>query len=134
MPYSCPQFNDFPTKRLSLPLDFKRVRHLRKYSAAVLLLIFSCYYCGISMFSHTHITSGSSVVHSHLGGSSEHSHSDAQYAIIDILSNFQSESAACFHGLETPFVLLSESFTGHEAPSLLSEACPVHTLRGPPQA
>ena len=113
---------------------FKRVKHIRKYSAAVLLLIFGCYYCGISMFSHTHITNGSSVVHSHLGGSSEHNHSDAQYAIIDILSYFQSEGAVCFHGLETPFVLLSESFTGYEAPSQLSEACPVHTLRGPPQA
>lgn len=110
------------------------MKHIRKYSAAVLLLIFGCYYCGISMFSHTHITNGSSVVHSHLGGSSEHNHSDAQYAIIDILSYFQSEGAVCFHGLETPFVLLSESFTGYEAPSQLSEACPVHTLRGPPQA
>ena len=99
-----------------------------------MLLIFSYYYCGISMFSHTHISNGSSIVHSHLGGSSEHSHSDEQIAIIDILSNFQSEGAVCFHGLETPTVSLSESFTGYEAPSHLNEAHSVHTLRGPPQA
>ena len=100
----------------------------------MLLLIFGCYYCGISMFSHTHITNGSSIVHSHLGGSSEHNHSDEQIAIIDILSNFQSEGAVCFHGLEAPSIQLSESYTGYEAPLHLSQALPVHTLRGPPQA
>ena len=121
-------------KTLYLPLDFQRVRHIRKYSAAVLLLIFSCYYCGISMFSHTHISNGSSIVHSHLGGSSEHNHTDEQIAIIDILSNFQSEGAVCFHGLETPSIQLSESHTEYEAPLYVSQALSVLTLRGPPQA
>ena len=128
------QFNVFPAKTLYLPLDFQRVGHIRKYSAAVLLLIFSCYYCGISMFSHTHISNGSSIVHSHLGGSSEHSHSDEQIAIIDILSNFQSEGAVCYHGLETPSIQLSESSTEYEAQLYLSQALSVLTLRGPPQA
>ena len=126
--------DDIQRKTLYLTLDFQRVGHIRKYSAAVLLLIFSCYYCGISMFSHTHISNGSSIVHSHLGGSSEHSHSDEQIAIIDILSNFQSEGAVCFHGLETPSIQLSESHTEYEAPLYLSQAHSVHTLRGPPQA
>ena len=121
-------------KSVYLRPDLLKVRYIRKYSALVLLLIFSCYYCGISMFSHTHISNGSSIVHSHLGGSSEHSHSDEQIAIIDILSNFQSEGAACFHGLETPSIQLSESHTGYEAPLYLSQALSVHTLRGPPQA
>ena len=110
------------------------MRHIRKYSALFLLLVFSCYYCSISMFSHTHITNGSSVVHSHLGGSGEHNHSDAQFAVIDLLSHFQSEGAVLFHGLETPSVLLSESVTEYEAPSHLSEVRSAHTLRGPPQA
>ena len=99
-----------------------------------LLLVFSCYYSGISMFSHTHIVHGSSVVHSHLGGGAEHDHSDSQYAVIDILSNFQSESAADFSRIETPFLLSSESYIGYEAPSFLTQVHPVHTLRGPPQA
>ena len=86
------------------------------------------------MFSHTHISNGSSIVHSHLGGLSKHSHSDEQIAIIDILSNFQSEDAVCFNGLETPSIQLSESFTGYGAPQYLSQAHPVNTLRGPPQA
>ena len=121
-------------KKTIFAAQFLEVGHIRKYSAAVLLLIFSCYYCGISMFSHTHISNVSSIVHSHLGGSSEHSHSDEQIAIIDILSNFQSEGAVCFHGLETPSIQLSESHTEYEAPRYLSQALSVHTLRGPPQA
>ena len=110
------------------------MQKLRTYAAVILVLLFSCYYSSISMFSHTHITNGSSVVHSHLGGSGEHNHSDAQFAVIDLLSYFQSEGAVLFHGLETPSVLLSESVTEYEAPSHLSEVRSAHTLRGPPQA
>ena len=47
-----------------------------------LMVIFCSYYAGISMFSHTHIANGSSVVHSHLGGDADHDHSDSQYAVI----------------------------------------------------
>ena len=98
------------------------------------MLIFCTYYAGISMFAHTHISNGTSVVHSHLGGGSDHDHSDSQYAVIDILSNLQSEAAVCFFYVGTPFLLLSESFIGYAAPSFLTEVRPVHALRGPPQA
>ena len=101
--------------------------------AVVLMLIFCSYYAGISMFSHTHIANGSSIVHSHLGGGADHDHSDSQYAVIDILSNFQSEAASVFSGIESPFFLLSESFTGYIAPSFLGVVCPALDLRGPPQ-
>lgn len=110
------------------------MRHLRTYLAGFLLLLFGCYYSGISLFSHTHVVNGSSVVHSHLGGGADHDHSDSQYAVIDILSDFQSESATGFYSVGTVFFQLSESYTGYLAPSLQDEAFPVHMLRGPPQA
>ena len=66
----------------------------RAYKAVLLLLLFSCYYCGISMFSHAHILNGSSIVHSHFGGASDHEHDDSQYAVIDVLSQFQTEYAS----------------------------------------
>ena len=110
------------------------MRHLRTYLAGFLLLLFGCYYSGISLFSHTHVVNGSSVVHSHLGGNAEHNHSDSQYAVIDMLSNFQSETAVDLVYVGTSFFKLSEIYTGYEAPSLLSEVLPVHTLRGPPAA
>ena len=109
------------------------MRRIRAYSALFLLLVFGCYFSSISLFSHTHIVHGSSVVHSHLGGGTQHDHSDSQYAVIDILSYFQSECAVDFFSVGTPFFLLSESYAGYEAPSFLNEVRPVHTLRGPPQ-
>ena len=110
------------------------MRQMRKYSALILLVLFGCYYSGISMFSHVHIVNGSSLIHSHLGGGSEHNHSDSQYAVIDILSHFQSEGAVDFCLVGTPFFLLSEISTRYIAPSHLSGVCAVHSLRGPPQA
>lgn len=108
--------------------------YVRKYSALILLVLFSCYYSGISMFSHVHLVNGSSVVHSHLGGTSEHSHNDSQYAVIDILSHFQTEATACFLGSNAPFFLLSESGTKYVLQSHPCDVTFVHSLRGPPQA
>ena len=109
------------------------MRRARTYPALLLLIIFCCYYCGISMFSHVHIVHGTSVAHSHLGGSAEHDHSDSQYAVIDILSNFQSEGAVHFCGSGSPYLLLSETRTAYEAPGHLTEVHMAYSHRGPPQ-
>ena len=107
--------------------------HKRTLSAVILLLLFSCYYSGISMFSHVHIVNGSSVVHSHLGGNAEHEHSESQYAIIDILSHFQTEAALDHYVVGSPFVNSSELFFEYQGPSYVNEAYSVYALRGPPQ-
>ena len=110
------------------------MRRIREYSAVILLLIFSCYYSGISLFAHVHVVNGTSVVHSHLGGGSDHNHSDSQYAVIDILSHFQSECAVDFSTVGTPFFQLSESRTVYEMPFVPNGVCAVLALRGPPMA
>ena len=97
-------------------------------------MIFCSYYAGISMFSHTHISNGTSVVHSHLGGTADHEHSDSQFAIIDLLSNFQSESAVTFHEIPVPYFQLSESYTVYPGLTHPYEVDRVDALRGPPQA
>ena len=109
------------------------MRSLRTYIASLLLTMFCCYLSGISMFSHTHLVNGTSVVHSHLGGNSEHQHSESQYAVIDILSNFQSESAVNYVSVNTPFFQTSEIRTEYIAPSKPSLLRPALSLRGPPQ-
>ena len=86
------------------------------------------------MFAHTHIVHGSSVVHSHLGGGAEHDHSDSQYAVIDILSNFQSEYASGYISTEVPFFLLSDFYAECKAPSVLNGTSLLLSLRGPPMA
>ena len=109
------------------------MRTIRTYSASFLLVLFCCYYSGISMFFHVHIVHGSSIVHSHLGGGTEHDHSDSQYAVINILSHFQSECAVDFFLAEVPFFQSSESVAGYSEPVILNCSHPVHSLRGPPQ-
>lgn len=87
------------------------MRRIRTYSAFVLLLLFCCYYSGISMHHHTHITNGSSIVHSHLGGDAQHEHSESQYAVIDILSQFHSEYAETVHFDAAPLQQFTEPRT-----------------------
>ena len=109
------------------------MRNWRTYPALLMLLIFSCYYSGISLFSHVHIVHGASVVHSHWDGTSEHNHSDSQYAVIDLLSNFQSEGAVTFDTVATPFaVQLSDAFVNYSAPFYQDAAISLCSLRGPP--
>ena len=109
------------------------MRHIKTYTALLLMMVFCSYYAGISMFSHTHIANGSSIVHSHLGGGTDHQHSDSQYAVIDILSSFQSETAAAFQGQGTPFQTISEPYAVAEAPDYLSQVHTAFKHRGPPQ-
>ena len=126
---------EFCSFYLSLqPQIFNKLSQTRRYTAILMLLMFCCYYSGISMFAHTHIVNGSSVVHSHLGGSASHEHSSSQYVVIDMLSNLQSEGAVEFHIAGAPFIYLSESFSAFVLTSYQCEGVAVVSLRGPPQA
>ena len=84
------------------------------------------------MLQHTHIVHGSSIVHSHLGGNSQHDHSQSQYAVIDILSEFQTEQAETAHFAAAPFYKFYETSSEYNAPAYLSQAQSAHVLRGPP--
>ena len=112
----------------------KSMRRLRSYSAVLMLVLFSCYYCGISMFQHTHISNGTSIVHSHLGGNSQHDHTKEQIAVIDIISTFQSECAPEPFCMDVPSFFVESSCTAYIETPYLDGACPVLSLRGPPQA
>ena len=109
------------------------MRHVKTYAALFFMMIFCSYYAGISMFSHTHIANGSFIVHSHFGGDAEHDHSDSQYAVIDILSNFQSETASTFQSTGSPYQTASESYSLPEASVYQSQAHTAYEHRGPPQ-
>ena len=107
---------------------------MRTYFASLLLALFCCYFSGISLFSHTHIFNGTSVVHSHLGGKSSHDHSESQYVVIDILSHFQSEYAVDFCSVSAPFMQDAGSSAVYEFSVQPDRIHPAHSLRGPPQA
>ena len=95
------------------------------------MLLFSCYYSSISLFGHSHIVGGVSVVHSHLGGNADHQHSDSQYTVIDLLSNFTSE-AATEHPCMQPLAFHSSDFIIISDRAHYVEVSPVQKLRGPP--
>ncbi len=107
---------------------------LRKFTALFFLAVFGWYFSGINLFPHIHIVNGNSIVHSHFGGTSEHGHSEAEYAIVDLLSTWQTEAADPLCGAALPFYL---SCTGlcscHMLLHVSACACPVNSLRGPPQ-
>ena len=110
------------------------MKHLNRYIALMLMLIFCSYSAGISLFSHTHIINGASLVHSHLGGDSDHEHTESQYTVIEILSHFQSESVDCFYKIESPVFLSSELYIGYVTTPCISGASSEIGLRGPPMA
>ena len=109
------------------------MRTIRTYLASLLLALFCCYFSGISLFSHVHIVHGGTVVHSHLGGNSEHNHSDGQYAVIDMLSHFQSEAAGDLLRISSPLSYSSEICIDYSAQDILKGAYSAQSLRGPPQ-
>ena len=101
--------------------------------ASLLLALFCCYFSGISLFSHVHIVHGGTVVHSHLGGNSDHNHSEGQYAVIDMLSLFQSEAAGELVSISSPLFYTSEICIDYSARDILKGAYSAQSLRGPPQ-
>ena len=109
------------------------MRNMRTYFASLLLALFCCYFSGVSMFSHVHIVHGGTVVHSHFGGSSDHNHSEGQYAVIDMLSLFQSEAAGDLLRIISPLSYSSEICIGYRAQDILNGATSLLSLRGPPQ-
>ena len=109
------------------------MKRIRSYSAFFLLLVFLCYYSSIRFFSHVHIVNGNSIVHSHFGGSSDHNHTDSEYTVIDILSQFQSDVIADYSHTEAPFFLLSEITIGVDQSAIVTAIFDCCTRRGPPQ-
>lgn len=55
---------------------------------AFLTLLFIFYISGVSLFPHTHIVDGATIVHSHPNPDAEHSDGDS-YVTIQLLSHFQ---------------------------------------------
>ena len=62
------------------------VKHRK--ASFLLLLLFVLYWCGITLFTHSHVVNGVVIVHSH-PFSSEHTHTKGQFETIFFLSALQ---------------------------------------------
>lgn len=110
------------------------MKQLRTYYAAFFLLMFGWYFSNINLFPHLHTINGNSVVHSHFGGSSDHDHDEDEFSVIDMLSNFMSESVHELCSSVSPYYLSYEISVGMTPDLHSGESYPTDTLRGPPQA
>ena len=110
------------------------MKQLRTYYAAFFLLLFGWYFSNINLFPHLHTINGNSVVHSHFGGSSDHDHDEDEFSVIDMLSNFMSESVHELCSSVSPYYLSSEISVGMTPDLRSGESYSTDTLRGPPQA
>lgn len=81
-------------------------KRLKKHriTGAVLLVLFALYWCGITLFTHSHVVNGVIVVHSH-PYNVEHSHTPAQLETVFFLSLLQASGDLSEAG-ELPFWLI----------------------------
>lgn len=99
-------------------------------------LLFMAYVLCVSMFTHTHVVNGTTIVHSHPSdASASHDHTDGEYQVLEMITHYSAtdHSAAvtdafadvCPH-------LLEEISTLPEAMPGLHPSLSIQTLRGPP--
>ncbi|MDE6498004.1 MAG: hypothetical protein K2L21_05030 [Muribaculaceae bacterium] len=66
----------------------------RSAGAAVMLVLFALYYCGSTLFVHSHRTWHGIETHSHpYLPNSTHNHSDAEFSLISMLNTILTEAA-----------------------------------------
>ncbi|MGN1216099.1 MAG: hypothetical protein ACI4TJ_07625 [Candidatus Cryptobacteroides sp.] len=63
------------------------MRRLDKYWSALLLALFGFFFASTNLFTHVHEGPEGRIVHSHPWSAKSHSHTDAQYQIIQLLSS-----------------------------------------------
>lgn len=85
-------------------------------------LLFVSYWAAITLFVHPHVVNGVTIVHSHPFAKDKHTHSEAQFQLIDLLNTFST----------TECDLASWTFVA--MPTLpavyrLPDACPIHSVR-----
>ena len=67
---------------------YKRHPYRYKIAGLLLFLLFTQYWCSITLFAHSHMVNGVVIVHSH-PYKAEHAHTQAQFETILYLSLFQ---------------------------------------------
>ena len=109
-----------------------KMKHI--FIQLMLPLLFVWYISGISLFSHTHIVNGCTVVHSHPNPDAEHG-SEETFIAIQMLSQFQS----CGESADIHLPLIAE-LPGTAYSGIRDESVSIHRfyryfgLRAPPQA
>ncbi len=111
--------------------------YIRRIYVSFLMVLFLGYYVSITLFYHTHIVQGDTIVHSHPyktdnKGLPSHSHSEKGYIIIHFLSCFSVFIFLFFFNFKTitpivyKIIFRTSRITGNSSCNL------VYSLRAPP--
>jgi len=89
----------FFKKYVSLYQDLKMVK-LNKILSFLFVALFTSYYAGTTFFTHSHVISGATVIHSHIHVESHHdtkdgNHTEQSIAFISKISHFESIDFKC---------------------------------------
>jgi len=112
---------------------------VKRLFSCFLLTIFLGFYASITLFSHTHIINGVTIVHSHAyktgkdGKPISHNHSEKEYSLIQLLSNITTTFATGFVVLGIILLLLYRIIVLNNDDNYLnlSGNC-TYSLRAPP--
>lgn len=103
--------------------------------AALLLTLFSWYWCSVTLFSHEHFVDGERIMHSHPLTGSSHSHTSTQLQTISFLAMFVALAIpvgfvlCVFDGFLSEIAInLTESITTRDTYSYLLRAPPASLL------
>ncbi len=102
--------------------------------AMLLILLFAAYYCGSTLFVHSHLIGlGDKVVtHSHpFLPNSNHTHTDYEFNAIACLNDIVSDDVEFDNPIEFDEILLAELLVERSSQIIIND-CVASLLRGPP--
>lgn len=85
-------------------------------------LLFVSYWAAITLFVHPHVVNGVTIVHSHPFAKDKHTHSEAQFQLIDLLNSFSTTECDL-----TPWIFVAMPIL--PVVYRLPGSCPIHSVR-----
>lgn len=88
-------------------------KYLRNVLAVGFLLVFATYYTNVSLFTHTHIINGVTIVHSHLHSPSHHSSQDGGHTTnqVTLIAHLTSQLLSCVCSVNN-LLIVQQPFIG----------------------
>ena len=110
---------------------------IRKIISLFFVELFASYYAGTTLFSHTHIIRGATIVHSHIHTHSHHdsksgNHTEQSITLIALSSHFEFADLSCNCVLKPSQSLLHKEKTVETTHWFVSIHLENLTLRAPP--
>lgn len=113
----------------------KTVKYLLSSAGKLLLPLLFAFYVGcLTQFSHSHVVNGCTIVHSHPSTSDEHSHTQDDLRMLEMICHFWADGSHVIpeDSLAEPLPVCTETVSSYEAPVVHAVAPEAFGLRGPP--